>query len=87
MKLFVYKTLFVCFCVFLLFQFTIGSLKRNLEQKIYNLKSKENVEMIKEKIREEIKNSLKKDNILNEEDATLIKNFLNKINNELSNDK
>ena len=43
--------------------------------------------MIKEKIREEIKNSLKKDNILNEEDATLIKNFLNKINNELSNDK
>ena len=83
MKLFVYKTLFACFCVFLLFQFTIGSFKRNLEQKIYNLMTKENTDMIKEKIRDEIRNSLKKDNILNKEDAALINNFLNKINNEL----
>ena len=83
MKFFIYKTLVFCFCIFLLFQLTIGSLIKKYEAKLYNLKSKENIEYVKEKIREEINISLKKEKILKKEDSILLKKFLDKINNEL----
>ena len=72
-------------CVFLLFQLTIGSEIRKLNNEIEKIKSKENVEMIKNKLRKELKNAVNKEQYLSPEDAKLIKEFLNKIDKELSN--
>ena len=41
--------------------------------------SKENIEKIKKKIREEIKNGTNKESILNEADVRLLKEYYNKL--------
>ena len=58
---------------------------RSYESKLQNTLSKEKINYLKEKIRVEIKKGLEKDEILEKEDAILIKNFLNKISNEINN--
>ena len=50
--------------------------------RINNLTSKENVNFLKDKIRQ-IKNGLEKENYLNKEDAKLLNDFINKIKSEL----
>ena len=50
--------------------------------KLFNLNDKENIELIKDKIRLEIKSGLDKDKILNEEDRMLIYKFYLKLKNE-----
>ena len=52
MKLFIYKTLFAFVCFFLLFQLTIGLKIKQLNNELERLKSKENIEVIKNKLRE-----------------------------------
>ena len=85
MRLFVYKSLFIFFCILITFKLTIGSLLKDVETRISQIKSKENIVLIKDKIREEVRGSLNKDQILNTEDAILLKKFLVKINSELQN--
>ena len=41
MRIFVFKTLFIFVCIFLLFQLTIGSKIREIEGKMHKFKSKE----------------------------------------------
>ena len=84
MRIFVYKTLFVFVCIFLLFQLTIGSKIREINSKLDKFKSKESVEIVKNKMRNEIKSAIEKDNYLTPEDALLINNFLSKLKKELS---
>ena len=84
MKLFVYKTLFVFFCIFILFQFTVGMKLKEINHEIEKIQSKESVDKIKDKFREELKNAIEKENYLNQEDAKLINDFINKIKKELS---
>ena len=57
--------------------------KLDFLNKLSNL-DKETAEMIKEKVRSEIKSGLEKDQILSDEDALLIKKFINKISSELN---
>ena len=83
MKLFVYKTLFVALTVFILFHLTFGYVLKGYEKKLYNNFSSQKLKEIKEKTREELGNAIKKDRILNKDDAELLKKFLNKLNNEL----
>ena len=83
MKLFIYKSLFIFFLIFLLFQLTIGSLIKNYEEKIDHYLSKYYIDHIKSKIREEIKNAIEKDNYINPEDAELINKFLKKLQKEI----
>tara|TARA_Y100000591_G_scaffold168684_1_gene145469 strand:+ start:197 stop:475 length:279 start_codon:yes stop_codon:yes gene_type:complete len=45
---------------------------------------KETAEMIKDKVRSELKSGLEKDKILSDEDALLIKKFIKKISSELN---
>jgi len=85
MKTFVYKTLFVFFLIYLLLQFTIGAKIKQIQQEIDNFKSKENVEIIKDKIRDEIRNAISKESYLNKEDAKLINDFIDKIKIDLKN--
>lgn len=84
MRIFIYKTLFVFLCILIVYKITIGSLISEFESKLDNVSSKENIAIIKEKIREEISDSIKKDQILNQEDAVLIKKFLKKIKEEIN---
>tara|TARA_Y100001970_G_C14106187_1_gene788246 strand:- start:989 stop:1276 length:288 start_codon:yes stop_codon:yes gene_type:complete len=53
-----------------------------IAEKLENFTSKQNIEKVKNKIRSEIRNSLKKDKILNEEDKVLIYKFYIKIKKE-----
>ena len=85
MRIFVYKTLFLVILIYILFQLTIGHTIKKIKEEIYNLKSKENIELIKNKIREEIEVAIKKDKLLDERDKKLINNFLEKIRRELQN--
>tara|TARA_Y100000591_G_C21654078_1_gene604388 strand:- start:154 stop:408 length:255 start_codon:yes stop_codon:yes gene_type:complete len=83
MKIFVYKTLFISFVIFILFHLTFGYLIKSYEKKFYNNFSSQKLNEIKEKSRKEIRNAIEKDKILNEEDAQLLKKFLEKIRGEL----
>ena len=85
MKIFVYKTLFVSVCLFLLFQLTIGVKIKQLNNELEKFKSKENLEIVKNKLRKEMKNAVNKENYLSPDDAKLINEFLDKIKKELSN--
>ena len=85
MKTFVYKTLFICLCIFVLFQLTIGAKIKQFETELENLKSKKNIEVIKNKLRNEMTSAVKKENYLSPDDAKLISDFLNKLKQELSN--
>ena len=84
MKIFIYKILFAFVCLFLLFQLTIGLKIKQLNNELERLKSKENIEVIKNKLREELKNAVSKENYLSAEDAKLINEFINKLKKELS---
>ena len=85
MKIFIYKTLIVFLFIFLGYKLTIGYTISKFEQKFYSLGNKENVEQIKNKIRNELQEGVEKDRILDKDDATLIKKFIDKINKDLNN--
>tara|TARA_Y100000816_G_C26005370_1_gene525401 strand:+ start:804 stop:1058 length:255 start_codon:yes stop_codon:yes gene_type:complete len=83
MKIFIYKCLIASFIFFILFQITIGFTIKKVEKQIYNLSSEENKKSIKEKIRKELISATQKDRYINEEDAKIIKKFIEKIKIEL----
>ena len=56
--------------------------KLEILNKISNL-DKSTAEVLKEKIRSELKSGIEKDKILSDEDAILIKKFIEKISSEL----
>jgi hypothetical protein len=85
MKIFIYKTLIVVISIYILFQFTVGIIIRNYENKVENLMhNKQTREKIIEKVKDEIKSANKKENILTIEERSLLSNFINKIKEELS---
>ncbi len=84
MKIFIYKTLFFTLCMFLLFQFTIGNKVGYYESQFKNLTNDQGRESIKNKIREELRKGINKDQLLNPEDKELINKFISKIQKELN---
>ena len=62
MRLFIYKTIFVFICIFLLFQFTIGTRIKQLNNELEQFKSQENINNIKDKLRKELRNANNKEN-------------------------
>ena len=85
MRLFFYKSIFFFISIFILYKVTVGQLIKDYENKINQTISKENIDKFKSKLRNEIKGSIKKDRILNEEDARLMGQFLKKIKIEINN--
>lgn len=85
MRIFIYKSLFLIILFYILFQLTIGYAVKKIKEEIYNLKSKENIELIKNKIRDEINTAIKKDKLLDERDKKLINDFIEKLRKELQN--
>ena len=84
MKIFLYKFIIVLFGIFLLFEITIGSKIKHYERSLKSITSKSNIELIKSKIREEMKTAIKKERYLNPEDSELIGQFLRKIQKEIN---
>ena len=84
MRIFFYKFIIIIVGLFILYQLTIGYTIKKIQQKFYSINVKEQSEFIKDKLREEIKNTLKKDEILTKEDAILINKFYLKILSEIN---
>lgn len=84
MRIFFYKFIIILVGLFILYQLTIGYTIKKFEQKFYSINIKEQSEFIKNKLREEIKDTLKKDRILEKEDAILLKRFYLKALSEIN---
>jgi hypothetical protein len=84
MRIFFYKFIIILIGLFILYQLTIGYTIKKFEQKFYSINIKEQSEFIKNKLREEIKDTLKKDRILEKEDAILLKKFYLKVLSEIN---
>ena len=84
MRIFFYKFIIIIVGLFILYQLTIGYTIKKFEQKFYSINIKEQSEFIKNKLREEIKDTLKKDKILEKEDAILLKKFYFKVLSEIN---
>ena len=61
MKIFIYKTIFVFVCLFVFYKFTIGAKINEYEKKFELFQSDYGREIIREKVREEVKRSIEKD--------------------------
>ena len=85
MKIFIYKTLIIFVCIFVIFQLTLGAKINQLNNELEKFKSQKNINNMKNKLRDELKNAVSKENYLSSEDAKLINDFINKLKKELSN--
>ena len=83
MKIFLYKFAIIFVCVFLLFEFTIGSKLKLYERNLINILSKQNIESIKQKAKDEMRIAINKDVYLDPKDAKLLNEFIKKIQKEL----
>ena len=85
LKVFFIKLIAITFSIIIIinvFYNTFLSDKLEVLAKLSSL-DKESADMIKDKIRSEIRSGLEKDKILSDEDAILIKKFISKISSEL----
>lgn len=83
MKVFFIKSCIIFALFFLLFQVTIGSTINEFKNSMNFLSNREQRDMFKEKLRDEIKKGSEKEKYFSEEDRVLISNFLKKVLKEL----
>ena len=84
MKLFIYKSLLVLFLFLVGFHYSYNYIEKKISIVIQENLSKEKIELLKKKIREEMKVAIDKDDYISKEDADLINKFLNKIRSDLN---
>ena len=72
MKIFLYKFAIILVGVFLLFEFTIGSKLKYYERNLTNILSKQSIESIKQKAKDEMRIAINKDVYLDPKDAKLL---------------
>lgn len=85
MRIFIYKVIFLSFSIFALYHATVGVTIKNIQKKIFSVYDEENANLVKNKLRKEIKKGLNKDRIISKSDAELINKFLKKIIYEINN--
>ena len=83
MREFVYKIIIFFIVTFFLYHSTIGYTIYKFQNKIYSSLDKKTADDFKDKIRIEIENSLKKDKILKDRDALLLKKLIDKLSFEI----
>lgn len=83
MKIFFYKCLLIFFLGILFFEITINAKIKSIKKDIYNLTSKDNVVQIKSKIRKQMQDAIQKDDFISDDDAKLIRQFIEKIKKRL----
>ena len=81
LKVFFVKLISITFAIIIIINVIYNIFLADKMEMINKLSSldKEAAEVIKNKIRDEIKSGLEKDRILSQEDANLLKKFINKI--------
>jgi len=83
MKIFFFKSILIFFLFFISFHLTFNIAIKKINQKIFEITTKENVEKIKNQIRDEMKSAIAKDNYISKDDAKLISSFFKKIMKDL----
>ena len=87
MKIFLYKLLISLVAFYIFFELTVGS-KIDYIENIFNSFKDDNQRIImKEKLKDEMRKAIKKENYLTDDERYLISNFIKKIKDELSIDK
>ncbi len=87
MKLFFYKSVLVFFLFLLAFHLSYGYVSKKIDYLINEKVSKNSIEIIKEKIKDEMKVALTKEDYIKPEDAKIINKFLSKIKSDLNKNK
>ena len=83
MKIFIYKSIIVFFLFIIAFHVTVNYKLRSYEKELKSFVSEENKEKYKNKIKDEMRKAIKKENYFTKEEKNLINDFLQKIKKEL----
>ena len=83
MKIFFVKTIIIAATFYVVFELTIGSKIKQVEETFLKYQTKSERVKIKEKIISEIEDANKKEKILNERDKKALSEFFKKIRKEL----
>jgi len=83
MKIFIYKSIIVFFLFIIAFYVTVNYKLRSYEKELKSFSSEENKEKYKNKIKDEMRKAIKKENYFTVEEKNLINDFLQKIKKEL----
>ena len=84
MRDYIYKVIIFVVAMIVIFEFTIGKQISQINDKVNYFTSSEGRKEIIFSLKEEIKKANEKENYLDEEERTLIRNFIIKIQKELS---
>ena len=83
MKLFIYKLLISLFLFYLFFELTVGARIDRITDKINMFNDHQSRLKVKEKLKQELKKGIEKENYFTEEERILISDFIKKIREEL----
>ena len=83
MRIFIYKCIIVFVGIYLTYNFTIGKKIDEYESKLIFLLTDQGREQVRQLIRKEIKNSIDNETLLDKNDQILLREFIDKLNNEL----
>ena len=83
MKIFIYKLLISVLAFYVLFEFTIGSRIDYFKNLINSLENSDQRIIMKEKLKDELRKAVEKENYFTDEERILISNFIKKIREEL----
>ena len=87
MKIFLYKLLISLVAFYILFELTVGYRLDYIENFVNTFNDDNQRIIMKEKLKDELRKAIKKENYFTEDEKYLISNFIKKIQNELSIDK
>ena len=87
MKIFFYKSLLIFFLFLIGFHFSFNFAVKSVKRELENVVSKEQIVILKSKIKDEMNSALDKNEIIKEDEAKLINKFINKIISDLNNNK
>ena len=87
MKTFIIKTVIALSAVYILFEISIGSRLDYFQNSLEILKDERTRIDLKEKVKEELKKGIEKENYFTEEEKYLISTFIKKISSELELEK
>ena len=84
MKIFIYKLLISLVAFYILFELTIGTRIDYFTDLVNSFKNIDQRIIMKEKLKDELRKAINKDNYFTKEESYLISNFIKKLQNELS---
>tara|TARA_A100001011_G_scaffold221975_1_gene229918 strand:- start:7 stop:270 length:264 start_codon:yes stop_codon:yes gene_type:complete len=87
MKLYIYKSIIAAVIVYVLFEVTIGYRITKIKSEVRQLIDRDGRVEIKNKIKDEMKKGIQKENYFTEDERVLFSTFINKIRNELNLEK